>query len=174
MRFTPLRLLTWPFRVCFSARRIAFVPILALTAGGVICLTLACAAMLACANGPFQWLARVADYLGVLAFYAFVFGVPCFGALMLIGGCWSATGKRNNPGGWMVAILGPLAAVLLWYIGLLLILIAAINTNRILEERHPASFTESIPKGTPTCRVSSTSTSMSSTSTAALPSIKKP
>ena len=93
---------------------------------------------------------------------------------MLIGGCWSATGKRNNPGGWMVAILGPLAAVLLWYIGLLLILIAAINTNRILEERHPASFTESIPKGTPTCRVSSTSTSMSSTSTAALPSIKKP
>ena len=118
MRFAPLRLLTWPFRVCFSARWIAFVPILALTAGGVISIPLACAATLAWANGPFHWLATVADYLCGLAVYAFVFGVPCFGALMLIGGCWSATGKRNNPGGWKVAILGPLAAVLLWFYGL--------------------------------------------------------
>lgn len=154
-------LLTWPFRACFSARWIAFVPILALTAIGVLGVLLGCLAVIAWGVGPLHWLAELFELLGVLAFCAFFFGVPYFGLLMLVGGCWSATGKRKRPGGWAVAFLGPSAAALLWIVGLWVCLLASIFCKAIIEERQLSKPAVQPQGGTPPCRASCTSTSMS-------------
>lgn len=158
---TLLLLLAWPFRACFSARWIAFVPILALTAIGVFGSILGCLAVIAWGEGPLHWLAELVKHLGVLAFCAFLFGVPCFGLLMLAGGCWSAAGKRKRPGGWAVAILGPSAAALLWIVGLWVCLLALIFCKAIIEERQLSKPAVQPQGGTPPCRASCTSTSMS-------------
>lgn len=158
---TLLLLLVWPFRACFSARWIAFVPILALTACGVFGFILCGMAMIAWGEGPLQWLAMLIKGLCGLLFSAFLFGVPCFGLLMVVGGCWSAVGKRKRPGGWAVAILGPTAAALLWFGGLLAILHASIIFKSILEERQLPKPAVQTQAGIPPCPPSRTSTSMS-------------
>ena len=145
MRFL-LHALAWPFRACFSARWVAFVPIFALTFMGLAGFAFYGAMDLMWRYEPWPWSLTALGYVGLAAFWLFLVGVPFFGLLMLVGGLWSATGSRGHAGGWAVAILGPLAAAVLWFGCYITVVIAALILSRLPDgfgKRQP--FPETMP-----------------------------
>ena len=84
-----LRALTWPFRVCFSGRFTALVP---MTGGLALCW------LLELASFPFfrlwqgNWLFDVGEWFFVIGYLGGFAVATLFGLLALIGACW-----RNKP-----------------------------------------------------------------------------
>ena len=80
-----LRTLTWPFRVCFSGRFTALVP---MVSGLAICWLLELAAFPIFSIWPEGWMFNVGGWLCIIGYLGGFAVATLFGLLALIGACW--------------------------------------------------------------------------------------